>query len=116
MSCQSSASPAGEPASTPTSSSMFWSIDATLREAGLQTRPYHLYVPSFGEWGFILAGRTTYPPAARLPDSLRFLTPKIVPQLFDFPADMVQVDAQPNRLDDQVLVRYYDAGYREFGA
>jgi len=93
----------------------YWSIDATLREAGLRTRPYHLYVPSFGEWGFILAGQRTYTPPERLPAGLRFLTPQIVPQLFDFPGDMTPVPARANRLDDQVLVRYYDAGYREYG-
>ena len=35
----------------------FWSVDATLKEAGLNTWPYHAYVPSFGDWGFILAGK-----------------------------------------------------------
>jgi spermidine synthase len=33
----------------------YWTVDATLRDVGLQTYPYHAYVPSFGEWGFILA-------------------------------------------------------------
>ena len=37
--------------------------------------PYHVYVPSFGEWGFVLAGRGTYTPPTSLPDGLRFLTP-----------------------------------------
>ncbi|HEU0052903.1 MAG TPA: polyamine aminopropyltransferase, partial [Longimicrobium sp.] len=77
----------------------FWSIDHTLREAGLRTWPYHAYVPSFGEWGFVLAGRGDYRPPERLPSGLRFLTPSIVPQLFDFPADMRPVEAEPNRLD-----------------
>ncbi|HEX8433379.1 MAG TPA: polyamine aminopropyltransferase [Longimicrobium sp.] len=94
----------------------FWSIDATLRESGFQTRPYHLYVPSFGEWGFILAGRGEYAPPERLPAGLRFLTPAGLPALFDFPADMLPVAAEPNRLDDQVLVRYYDQDWQDFGA
>jgi spermidine synthase len=94
----------------------YWSIDATLRESGFQTRPYHLYVPSFGEWGFILAGRGEYAPPEQLPAGLRFLTPAVLPSLFDFPADMLPVAAEPNRLDDQVLVRYYDQDWKEFGA
>jgi spermidine synthase len=94
----------------------YWSINATLRESGFQTRPYHLYVPSFGEWGFILAGRGEYAPPERLPAGLRFLTPAVLPSLFDFPADMLPVAAEPNRLDDQVLVRYYDQDWKEFGA
>ena len=87
--------------------SAFWSIDTTLREAGLRTWPYHLYVPSFGEWGFVLAGRGDYTPPRRLPSGLRYLTPGTVPQLFEFPADMRPVPVKANRLDDQVLVRYY---------
>lgn len=85
----------------------YWSIVRTLDEAGLRTWPYHLYVPSFGEWGFVLAGRAEYSPPTRLPPGLRFLTPAGVPQLFHFPADMLPVEAEPNRLNDQVLVRYY---------
>jgi spermidine synthase len=31
-----------------------------------------------------------------------------LPSLFDFPADLQRVPAEPNRLNDQVLVRYYE--------
>jgi len=86
----------------------YWSIVETLRTVGLRTWPYHLYVPSFGEWGFVLAGAGDYEPPARLPDGLRYLTPSTVPQMFDFAADMRPVPAEPNRLNDQVLVRYYE--------
>ena len=90
----------------------YWSIVATVRAAGLATYPYHLYVPSFGEWGFVLAGAPTraggYAPPASLPAGLRYLTPREVPQLFTFATDMLPVDAEPNRLNDQALVRYYD--------
>ena len=85
----------------------FWSIEATLRHAGLRTAPYHVYVPSFGEWGFVLAGREPYVPPATLPAGLRFLTAAAIPELFDFPIDMRRVPAEPNRLNTQVLVRYY---------
>lgn len=91
----------------------YWSIDATLEAAGFSTWPYHAYVPSFGEWGFVLAGRGSYDPAgARLPRGLRFLTPRIVPQLFDFPLDLQSVAVEANRLDDPVLVRYYEQDWR----
>ena len=62
-------------------------------------------MPSFGEWGFVLAGHTPYEPPQRLPEGLRFLSAATLPQLFDFPADMRPVEASPNRLNDQVLVR-----------
>lgn len=85
----------------------FWSIERTLREAGLRTYPYHVYVPSFGEWGFILAGTGGYRPPPRLPAGLRYLTADAVAPLFQFPPDMGRLAVRPNRLDDQVLVRYY---------
>ena len=86
----------------------FWSIVTTLEGAGLRTWPYHVYVPSFGEWGFVIAGLSSYAPPATLPEGLRYLTASSVPALFDFPADMQRVPALANRLNDQVLVRYYE--------
>ncbi len=91
----------------------YWCIVETLKQAGLKTYPYHLYVPSFGEWGFALAGLSPYEPPLRLPDRLRYLSVALVPQLFQFSNDMLPVDAEPNRLNDQVLVRYYERDWRE---
>ncbi len=86
----------------------FWCVVETLRQAGLRVRPYHVYVPSFGEWGFALAGHGGYEPPAALPAGLRFLDQRTLPALFDFPGDMQPVEVEPNRLNDQVLVRYYE--------
>lgn len=86
----------------------FWSIVTTLEGAGLRTWPYHVYVPSFGEWGFVIASRESYAPPATVPTGLRYLTASTIPPLFDFPADMQRVPALANRLNDQVLVRYYE--------
>ena len=86
----------------------YWCIVNTLKQAGLRVWPYHVYVPSFGEWGFVLAGHGAYEPPMQLPGSLRFLAASGIPELFRFPNDMLPVDAEPNRLNDQVLVRYYE--------
>jgi spermidine synthase len=87
----------------------YWSIVKTLETAGLRTNPYHLYVPSFGEWGFVLAGRgAPYVMPTTLPSGLRYLTLRELPQLFSFAADMQPVPAEANRLNDQALVRYYE--------
>lgn len=92
----------------------YWSIVSTLEAAGYRTWPYHLYVPSFGEWGFVLAGRgRPYAPAETLPPGLRFLTPALVPDLFEFPLDLQRVPAEANRLDDQALVRYYGDEWKQ---
>jgi spermidine synthase len=91
----------------------FWCIHETMKAAGFRTYPYHAYVPSFGEWGYVLAAHGDWRPPERLPSGLRFLTPATVASLFDFPPDLAPVPAEPNRLFDQVLVRYYDREWHE---
>ena len=90
----------------------FWCIVATLEDAGLKTTPYHAYVPSFGEWGYIIAAREPMAPAASFPIATRFLTPQTMRQMLDFPADMSRVPADVNRLNNQVLVRYFEEEWR----
>ena len=60
-----------------------------------------------------ITGRTRPAIATALPQGLRFLTAALIPQLFDFPADMDRVAAEPNRLNTQALVRYYEREWRE---
>ncbi len=90
----------------------YWCIVKTLQQAGFHTWPYHVYVPSFGEWGFTLAGNAWEPPPS-LPPGLRFLTVSQIPELFDFPEDMKPVEAEVNRLNDQILVRYYEKEWKD---
>ena len=49
-----------------------------------------------------------------LPDDLRFLSPDTMTQLFHFPRDMDEVPAEVNRLNNQVLVHYYEAEWRHW--
>ena len=89
----------------------FWTVATTIEAAGLQTTPYHAHVPSFGEWGFILASRRPYrlPDApTALPPGLRFLTLADLPTLFNFPLDMARVPTEVNRLSNQVLVQTFE--------
>lgn len=86
----------------------YWCIVSTVEQAGLSAVPYHVYVPSFGEWGFVLAGRSAPARATTLPANLRFLTPETLPELYTFAGDMARVPVEPNRLTTQMLVRYYE--------
>jgi spermidine synthase len=90
----------------------FWTVVATLESVGLNTAPYHAHVPSFGEWGYVIAGRRPFKLASQLPPGLRFLAPDGLPQLFEFPPDMARVPAEVNRLSNQALVTTYE---REWG-
>ena len=53
-----------------------------------------------------------YTPPLTVPAGLRFLTAHNVPEMFQFPIDMQAVAVTPNRLNDQVLVRYYDTEWK----
>lgn len=87
----------------------FWCIDATLREAGLHTSPYHAYVPSFGEWGFILAAkRPGYSPPQKYLVPTRFLDADTTAVMFRFPRDMAPLKVEANHLNTQALVHYFE--------
>jgi spermidine synthase len=91
----------------------FWCIAETIKQAGFKINPYHVYVPSFGEWGFVLAGMHDYQRPEVLPAGLRFVSVKDMPTLFDFPPDMAPLSIPPNRLNDQVLVHMYDQDWKD---
>jgi spermidine synthase len=86
----------------------FWTVATTLEAAGLAATPYHAHVPSFGEWGFILASRRPFRMPTALPAGLRFLSVADLPTLFNFPLDMARVPTEVNRLSNQVLVQTFE--------
>ncbi|NNC73059.1 MAG: polyamine aminopropyltransferase [Sphingomonadaceae bacterium] len=92
----------------------YWTIAVTLEAAGFAIRPYHAYVPSFGEWGFILAAEGEVPEAARILPGGRFVTQATDAALFEFPPDMARREAEPNRLDNQLLVRTFADEWRRY--
>ncbi|MGP1682689.1 MAG: DEAD/DEAH box helicase family protein, partial [Giesbergeria sp.] len=85
---------------------------SSATQIGLTATPYHAHVPSFGEWGYVLASRRPWRLPESLPTGLRFLSVPSLPLLFDFPLDMARVPAEVNRLSNQVLVNTYE---REWG-
>ncbi len=93
----------------------YWTVVSTLEASGFVTAPYHANVPSFGEWGFVVASHRPFSPTTQardLPPGLRYLNPQTLPLLFDFPLDMARVPAGVNRLSNQALVYTYE---REWG-
>ncbi|OYQ38697.1 spermidine synthase [Rhodoferax sp. TH121] len=86
----------------------FWTVVTTMESVGLTATPYHAHVPSFGEWGFVLASRRPFRLPTALPAGLRFLSVPSLPLLFEFPQDMARVPTEVNRLSNQVLVTTYE--------
>ena len=91
----------------------YWCIVETVKQAGLRTYPYHLYVPSFGEWGFVIGSLVPFELPQQLPQGLRYLAVRDLQTLFTFPNDMQPVPVEPNHLNDQILVRYYEREWKD---
>jgi spermidine synthase len=93
----------------------YWCVDQTLRAVGFRTVPYHVLVPSFGDWGFILASKHELKPTdTTYPADLRFLTPAMTRSMLEFPKDIDRVEVGVNRLDNQQLVRYFEEEWSEY--
>lgn len=85
----------------------FWCIETTMRRAGLSTLPYHISVPSFGEWGFVIGTRSHRTRPARARHTTTFLEPPHWDALFHFPADMARVPARASTITRPALATYY---------
>lgn len=87
----------------------YWCIVHTLQAAGFVTIPYHIYVPSFGEWGYVMAMKNyTWHTGGTLPGGLRFIDRSVMKNMVSFPPDMAEVQTDTNRLNNQVLVNYFE--------
>lgn len=89
----------GSPYSTP---HQFWRVESTVRSAGWGTTPYHVHVPTFGDWGYVLAGTGQEPPLLRLRqdvDGLKYLDEGVLAAAGEFGRDVSPLDLAPSTLD-----------------
>jgi len=98
----------------------FWSIFSTLEATAdpyrdgeaLSVVPYHAYVPSFGDWGFVAASPKRLDwSTIQLPADLRFLDEAALLGLAVFPPDIERLPVEINTLQDHPLLRYYQEGW-----
>ena len=78
------------------------------------TQPYHCYVPSFGEWGFVIGVKDKLPDVYHFPEGLRFISQQSVRQLFNFPPDMARLKSPYNTLNNQVLVNTFEKEWADY--
>ncbi|WP_395307282.1 polyamine aminopropyltransferase [Mycobacterium sp. AMU20-3851] len=103
---------AGSPFSTPNA---FWRTVSTLGSAGFAVTPYHVHVPTFGDWGFALGRRGTSAPTPTVPAGappLRFLTQPVLDAATVFAPDNAPRSLEPSTLDNPRIVEDMRAGYR----
>lgn len=86
----------------------FWCVNNTIESVGFKTLPYHVYVPSFGEWGYIMGFSAFENTAQYLPEDLKFYDETRFVEMTKFPKDMNRIDAEVNRLNNQILIHYFE--------
>jgi spermidine synthase len=95
--------------------SSFWCIAHTMASSGADILPYHCYVPSFGEWGFVLMGnQVEVPKQLHEKMAYRFLDNPTLHQMFQFPPDMAELPTEINRLNNQCLVHLFEKEWKPF--
>ncbi len=96
----------------------YWGIESTLRAAGWGTTPYHVDVPSFGDWGFVLAVPGRRPPALTLApppgEPLRFLDRPTLAASATFPPDRARIALEPSTLNRPRILDYQRRGYQGY--
>ncbi|MCI5080298.1 MAG: polyamine aminopropyltransferase [Saprospiraceae bacterium] len=94
----------------------FWCIESSIQAADFEhTYPYHAYVPSFGDWGFIMASdRALDTTQFKLETENRYLSAETIPHLFHFEKDM-RLDTVPHStLDRPFLLDFYLEEWRRW--
>jgi spermidine synthase len=91
----------------------FWIIVHTIEESDFYATPLRTYVPSFGEWGFVI-GTPLQTPAVEVPEGieLRYLNADVLATAMVFDPDIDEVETGVNTLDDPILVAAYVRGWR----
>ncbi|WP_349827116.1 polyamine aminopropyltransferase [Brevibacterium litoralis] len=69
----------------------YWGIGESIAQAGFSTVPYHVDVPSFGDWGYFLGTFEGPAPVLRVPadapEDMQFLTDPVLAASRVFPPD-----------------------------
>jgi spermidine synthase len=101
----------GSPYSTQTA---FWRTISTITAAGYAVTPYHVYVPTFGDWGFALARWGGPAPRPSLPPNappLRFLDQSVLDAATVFAPDVQRRTLEPSTLEHPRVVEDMRHGY-----
>ena len=102
---------AGSPFSTATA---FWRTVSTIQAAGYAVTPYHVHVPTFGDWGFALAHRGDSAPTPTVPATappLRFLNQRVLDAATVFSGDIGPRTLEPSTLENPRIVEDMRHGY-----
>lgn len=94
----------------------FWSIAKTIKASGFEyVMPYHTEIPSFGNWGFVMASSSEKDinnPTIQV--KTKFLDTNNFDKLFVFEKDIQSQNIKINQLDQPILLHYYLKGWQTY--
>ncbi|MCA0969820.1 polyamine aminopropyltransferase [Halobacillus litoralis] len=103
---------------------VYWTIDKTVRETGLNTANFNVDIPSFGNWGFVMASRDPIDVEdIQIDMDTRYLTNEMLPALTVFgkdedgeivTSDGEKVTIKPNTLIDPHLIQKYEKAWQNY--
>ncbi len=92
----------------------YWCVNASLKKAGFKhTYPYHTYVPSFGDWGFILVSKIKLNITKfDIKVETKYIDKDIAANCFKIEKDVKKENIEPSTLDKPKILEYYLKGWR----
>jgi spermidine synthase len=95
----------------------YWTVAATLEEAGFAPTSYQVSVPSFGDWGFHAVGAAGTALELALPPEageLRSLSPELLAAAQVFAPDRARIDMEPSTLMHPVILDHVRSEWRHY--
>ncbi|WP_156291467.1 polyamine aminopropyltransferase [Oceanobacillus salinisoli] len=103
---------------------VYWTISETIASTGLYTENFHADIPSFGNWGFVMASREEiHAEELSIEAPTKFLTNQLLPSLTYFGKDEDSeietesgeiVELKPNTLIDPHLIGIYEKSWENY--
>ncbi|MCB0835457.1 MAG: polyamine aminopropyltransferase [Bacteroidetes bacterium] len=115
----------------------FWCIHRTIEGVFPACLPINVFVPSFGQWGFNIAIQQPFP-SEKITENetnikkwaieklekqvenqqknidFKHLNKEIIYALFTFDEEGKEMEVETNRLDNQILARYYESSWEQW--
>ena len=90
------------------SNTVFSCIYGTLQEVFPKVDSYHTYIPSFGDWGFVVAkNQDMNLKQLQVPNDLKYLDNQQALALFQMHKDLVIQTTKINTLDNPIILDYF---------
>jgi len=94
----------------------FWCISNTMNSVFEFVIPYHVFIPSFGDWGFNIAinRKQKICKFFNMKSSYRFFSESVFCSSLIFPNDSKKIKTDLNTFNRPILYNYYRKGWKKF--